>query len=57
VKSRDDAEVLAPAVRHTRQRKRCADDCEQRLLERQVTVTNPDGTTTEHTFWSDTHID
>jgi hypothetical protein len=27
-----------------------------RLVERHVTVANPDGTTTEHTFWTDGHL-
>ena len=51
-----DAEVLAPSVRHTRQTEREYDHT-PRLIERQVTVTNPDGSTTQHTFWSDTHVD
>lgn len=28
-----------------------------RLFKRQITVTNPDGSTTEHTYWSDTQMD
>jgi hypothetical protein len=54
---KDDPELLAPSVRHTRPRSWDYADSDHRLIERQVTVTNPDGSTTEVTYWSDTHID
>lgn len=51
----DTPQVVAPSFRHTRPTKRRDYDHTPGLIERQVTVTNPDGSTTEHTFWSDTH--
>jgi hypothetical protein len=49
-----DPEALAPSVRHTRRDDDCGRDREW-LIERKVKVTNPDGSVTVHTFWTDTN--
>jgi hypothetical protein len=56
-KAATDGAVLGPSFSFSRPRDIRNDPRQPKLIERQVVVTNPDGTRTEHTFWTDGHID
>ena len=51
-----DSEVVGPSFVYTQPDPDWNTRRRQRLMEHHVTVTNPDGSTTEHTFWTDTHL-